>query len=80
MASTCRYRMVALVEQMLALHKQLPESRQASRENRPAAAHRGHGRADRRAGLRALRADRGGDQDSGGEHYLMMERIKSMCV
>ena len=62
-----RASMVALVEQMLALHKQLPESRHVSRKDRPAATHRGHGRADRRAGLRAVRADGRGDRDCGGD-------------
>jgi len=46
MVSTCRYRMFSLVEQILALHKQLPESPHASRKDRPAAPHRGHGRAE----------------------------------
>ena len=59
-------RMVALVEQMLALHKQLAAAGTPHEKTGPAAAHRGHGRADRRAGLRALRADGGGDRDCGG--------------
>jgi hypothetical protein len=49
MESTCRYRMVSLVERMLALHKQLPESL-ARLTKRPPCKRpdRGHGRADRR--------------------------------
>jgi hypothetical protein len=43
------YRMVSLVEQMLALHKQLPEAWHASRKEDPGKRpDRGHGRADRR--------------------------------
>ena len=38
--------LVSLVEQMLSLHKQLPESRHAPRAHSSAAPDRGHGRAD----------------------------------
>ena len=59
-------RMVSLVEQMLSLHKQLTQAQTAPREDGTATPHRGHRRADRRPGLRALRAHAGGDRDRGG--------------
>ena len=60
-------RMVSLVEQMLALHKQLPESLAHTTKRPPCKRpDRGHGRADRCPGLRALRSDGGGDRDCGG--------------
>ena len=63
-------RMVALVESMLDLHKLA--SAGTDHDKRQPTADRGHGPADRRAGVRALRADGRGDRDCGDG-----ERIKN---
>jgi hypothetical protein len=63
MASTCRYRMVALVEQILALHKQLPEA--GTLHEKTALQRRIDATDGQIDGGPAVRSDRGGDRDSG---------------
>ncbi len=56
--------MVSLVDQMLELHKaDAAATRDQPREDRHPAPDRGHGRADRQAGVRIVRAEEGGDRD-----------------
>jgi hypothetical protein len=70
MESTCRYRMVSLVEQMLVLHKQLPQAgtphEKTALERRIEAT---DGRIDEGP---ALWADGGRDRDCGGGEQVVL--------
>ena len=52
---------------MLALHKQLPQVRTPHEQTALERQIEAKGQADRRPGLRAIRADGGGDRDCGGK-------------
>jgi len=58
--------MVELVQSMLDLHRQLSSAGPDHDRTLLARQDRGHGQADRQAGIRALWADGRGDRDGGG--------------
>jgi hypothetical protein len=60
---------------MLALPEAAPTGPHAPRSDRPPAPDRGHGQADRRPCLRAVRTDGGGDRDCARKLMRVKERI-----
>lgn len=67
-------RMVELVQSMLDLHKLASDGTDHDK-GAARTPDRGHGPADRQAGVRTLRSDRGGDWDCGGSGEVMPRNI-----